>query len=466
MKKKTGQYKTARKHKCPFCDERMTRGDLILHVEEEHEMMIPEGYNATRCVYDSINGKNYGTCMVCKSKVYEWDDRICRYKNLCKNPKCRKAVQDKARGNNLDDPEKQIKMLAGRRISGTYKFQDGVVHSYTGSYEESAWEFMDKVMNIPGADLMVPGPVIDYEFEGENHKWILDCLYIPAMLAMDIKDGGSNPNTRPMQSYREKQVAKENAIIKHGDYNYIRLTDNNFSQLLEALADIKFNIMEHDPEKGIYINESGTAATGGVMVGTMSGGSSYVIPHGFKGMNSEDIEGFAFGNTNLDKIFRFDKDDNLIMEDTNEFLSGRNHKYIVFTNPRDIDTCKGRLTESNLLELYLGFPYTSMTDFLFCEDACILNVSPINHFRSKGIVREAREYAGRVVLEQLIKTVGSVSVMSNDEGFFCVTPSDYYLVSPTFNTLDDITDDTIKLMNDLYTKNKEEGPIHGNGNLD
>ena len=86
-------YKSARKYKCPYCDIRMTRADLINHVEEEHDMMIPEGYTANRVIYDSINGKNYNTCMICKQKVYEWDDKHSRYKNLCNKKSCRDEVR-------------------------------------------------------------------------------------------------------------------------------------------------------------------------------------------------------------------------------------------------------------------------------------------------------------------------------------------------------------------------------------
>ena len=79
-KPKTG-YKTKRKYSCPYCDEKMTRSDLVEHIQDKHEMMIPQGYNAARVVYDHINGKNYGTCFICGDKVYEWDDRLWRYKS-------------------------------------------------------------------------------------------------------------------------------------------------------------------------------------------------------------------------------------------------------------------------------------------------------------------------------------------------------------------------------------------------
>ena len=271
---KIKKYKNSRKYRCPYCDKIMTRNKLINHITDCHESMIPEGYNATRVVYDYINKKDHGTCMVCGTNVYEWDDNICRYKNICNNPKCRETLIKKAEKNNLNDPEKQKLMLSHRHLSGEYKFSDGTVHTYVGSYERKTLEFMDVILHIKGTDIMTPGPIVKYNYNGEEHCWILDIFYIPAMLAIDCKDGGSNPNTRPMQSYREKQIAKETAIAKQKKYNYLRLTDNDFTQLLYALADIKFGIIEKDTNKGIYINESATA---NVMAPTTVNKNYYVI---------------------------------------------------------------------------------------------------------------------------------------------------------------------------------------------
>ena len=252
---KVKRYKSTRKYRCPYCRVTATRDRLISHIQDHHEDMLPEGYSAARVLYEHINKKNYGTCIICKKPVYEWDETICRYKNLCDNPHCMAQLKARSAKNHLEDPEVQKKLLAGRRISGNYTFADGTVHSYVGSYERNCFEFMDKVLNIQGKDIMSPGPTVYYEWNGEKHPWILDWMYIPAMLCADVKDGGSNPNNRPMEDYREKQIAKEEAIAKEGEYNYIRLTDNNFAQLLEALANIRQGTINHDPINHIFINE-------------------------------------------------------------------------------------------------------------------------------------------------------------------------------------------------------------------
>ena len=74
-KPKSG-YKTKRKYGCPYCDKKLPRSELVEHVQDEHEMMIPEGYSAARAVYDHVNKKTYGTCMICGTKIYEWDDKL------------------------------------------------------------------------------------------------------------------------------------------------------------------------------------------------------------------------------------------------------------------------------------------------------------------------------------------------------------------------------------------------------
>ena len=252
---KVKRYKSTRKYRCPYCRVTATRDRLISHIQDHHEDILPEGYSAARVLYEHINKKNYGTCIICKKPVYEWDETICRYKNLCDNPHCMAQLKARSAKNHLEDPEVQKKLLAGRRISGNYTFADGTVHSYVGSYERNCFEFMDKVLNIQGKDIMSPGPTVYYEWNGEKHPWILDWMYIPAMLCADVKDGGSNPNNRPMEDYRERQIAKEEAIAKEGKYNYIRLTDNNFAQLLEALANIRQGTINHDPINHIFINE-------------------------------------------------------------------------------------------------------------------------------------------------------------------------------------------------------------------
>lgn len=257
-----------RKYQCPYCNDKYDRVKLVDHIEKKHSEFIPKDFTASRIVFNIVNKKEKGKCTIC-GKESPWDEDKCRYDRFCSD-KCKKAYEQLAaerlkrvRGMTkqemLKDPEYQNNvMLANRSISGKYKFQDGTIRTYVGSYEHKFLEFMDKFLNVKSEDLETPGPIIEYKFKGETHKWITDAYYAPYNLAFDIKDGGDNPNKREMPEYRAKQTAKEDAIRKQGKYNYIRLTDNKFEQLIELMLELKELYIENNGEYNpiIRINES------------------------------------------------------------------------------------------------------------------------------------------------------------------------------------------------------------------
>lgn len=255
----------AKRYKCPYCEKRLERDILITHVEDDHEDLIPENYSARRVVFNAINNKTSGTCIVCGRET-DWNEKAGKYNRLCNNPKCREKLREEFKRNAMRkdgtynyaaNPEFQEKMLKNRKISSTYKFTDGGKIDYVGSYEKKFLEFIDKVMQIESKDIIGPGPTIEYTYNGEIHYWITDFYYVPANLVLDIKDGGKNPNNRPMEDYRAKQIAKENAIKGMKKYNYLRLTDNDFTQFMEVLVDLKFMALDLK-EKNLVtkINES------------------------------------------------------------------------------------------------------------------------------------------------------------------------------------------------------------------
>lgn len=276
--------KPQKKYKCPYCELRDIKINLISHVEEEHEEMIPKDYTPARVVFNHINKKEHGRCIQC-GKETKWNENTWKYERLCDDKKCyeeyskqfkQRMVNKYGKEHLLDDPEKQKEMLANRRISGNYTFKDGGIRSYCGSYERKLLEFYDKVMNVHSKDIMTPGPVIEYEFEGKTLLWITDIYYIPANLTHDVKDGGSNPNKRQMDIYRAKQIAKEKAITKLGKYNYIRLTDNNFQQLLFILAELKERLLNDNEEPVIHINESSYIANS---LPSKNNNDVYIVPY-------------------------------------------------------------------------------------------------------------------------------------------------------------------------------------------
>ncbi len=253
--------------KCPYCSFRGDRAKLITHIDTKHEDMIPKEYTATRIVFNLINKKEKGYCTECGDET-AWNEDKARYERLCNKPTCAasykrkieariKNIHGKTSKELLGDAKHQEKMLAGRRISGTYKFSDGETRSYTGNNERKALEAFDKFYKCKSTDILSPGPVVQYDFEGKKHMWITDIYYSPYNLVIECKDGGANPNNRPMESYRAKQIAKEKAIVKDGKYNYLRLTDNNFQQLFLIMAELKMQLVENNKdERVVHINES------------------------------------------------------------------------------------------------------------------------------------------------------------------------------------------------------------------
>ena len=261
-----------KRYKCPYCELRDERKKLIIHIDKRHEEMLPEGYDGARIMYDKINHTDgHGNCRVCK-KPTPWNYKAQKYDTLCSTPKCKEAMREeykknmlRVRGtyNILNDPEQQEKMLANRSISGKYKFRDGGIVTYTGSYEEKFLEFIDNVMEISSKDILMPGPTIEYWYKGEKHFYITDCLYIPFNAIIEIKDGGNNPNNKStpgMIASREKTVQKEKIITDKGEYNYIRLTNNEFTQLIEFFMEIKEKMLNDDPSMTVRIHETSVSS--------------------------------------------------------------------------------------------------------------------------------------------------------------------------------------------------------------
>lgn len=269
---------TERRIACPLCRRKDFKDKLIRHIEKDHEDIIGE-ISAEQFLYDKTHPGS-GKCIVCGNKT-EWNEKTGKYHRLCSNPRCKEEMRAKFKKNMirvhgkvslLDDAAHQAKMLANRSISGTYVYSDGTKFTYTGSYEHKAIEFMDKVLNCNSKDIIMPGPVIDYTDQyGNSRQWITDIYYVPYNLIIEVKDGGDNPNNRQMDEYRAKQVSKEAKLIKLGEYNYLRLVDNKFVQLMEVLALLKDQEINepNTDNKVIRINESAVYDDGGFILSNM-----------------------------------------------------------------------------------------------------------------------------------------------------------------------------------------------------
>lgn len=259
-----------KKYKCPYCEGRFTRAKLHIHIQEKHEDLIPEGYTALRVAFNTINNKTEGHCIMC-GNVTDWNEDKGRYERLCNDPKCHEAYKKmvaertkKKYGTERlqTDPEYaeyvQRKALAGRKMHGEYTFADGGKIEYFGSYERKFLQFMDQVMHCESEDILAPAPSIKYQYEGKTHLYIPDFYYIPYNLIIEIKDGGSNPNNHPHRTGEDELNlrAKEEAIRQLNEFSYVRVVNNDFSQVLSIMAVLKYNMAHRYKDPVIKVNES------------------------------------------------------------------------------------------------------------------------------------------------------------------------------------------------------------------
>lgn len=368
------------KYKCPFCDERYLKIDLVSHINDIHEDMVNEEYTALRIVFNTVNKKPFeynGKCTECGGPT-GWDENKGRYNRICSNPKCKKSYLEKFEKNMKDKlgvtrisstAEGQIKMLNNRKISGKYKFQDGSEKTYVGKYEKDTLEFLDKIMHCNSIDVITPGPVFEYKYKGENHIYISDMYYQPYNLIIEVKDGGDKPNGRDMKEYREKQIEKENYIIKNTNYNYIRLTNNDLSQLLAVFMDLKMQLVDESNDRVIHINEISNILNEGLLFDYkdiyynkdkfLNGDINLCIIIGLSGSGkssmSRSLEKYDIEHIDLDDAidnYRFD-DEKLKSKPKmfKEFFKGPGKKYRVSLE----ESLKSIEYETNLTKDFMSF---------------------------------------------------------------------------------------------------------------
>ena len=63
-----------------------------------------------------------------------------------------------------------------------------------------------------------------------------------------------------MIASREKTIQKEKIITDRGEYNYIRLTNNEFTQLIEFFMEIKEKMLNDDPSMTVRIHETSVSS--------------------------------------------------------------------------------------------------------------------------------------------------------------------------------------------------------------
>lgn len=235
--------------KCLICGEKFAQNaDLFDHYKEDHGSEFDPDWDGAKCSFFKRYGRVTGTCRQCHKET-SWNDSTSRPNVFCNDMKCRKEfrasflknMKSAGKDKQMEDPEFQKKMLFNRKIAGKYRWSDGEVKQYVGSYELDFLKFLDHFMKFESKDVMVPAPqIIKYVHEGKERFYIPDVYIASLNLVVEIKDGGSNPNTHPkiMAVDKVKEKLKDEAILKTG-VNYIKVVDKKYFNFVEYLNNMK-----------------------------------------------------------------------------------------------------------------------------------------------------------------------------------------------------------------------------------
>ena len=135
------------KVKCPYCDFRNTKPKVVNHIDKEHKDMLSKDYTASRSLFNYLNKKEYGSCVICK-KPTEWNEDTWKYKRFCSD-KCKKEYVKIAKGRMinkygkehlLNDSDQQKKMLILKHWDLETKAENTAQLLHQSILQESDWE--------------------------------------------------------------------------------------------------------------------------------------------------------------------------------------------------------------------------------------------------------------------------------------------------------------------------------------
>lgn len=251
------------KYKCPFCNDKyISKEGLYSHMEEQHENEL-NGLPAAQIFFNFRNHyaltKGFGKSVISgkptqfnlTTERYERfanDEEKQQYRELFRKNMIRRYGKDTL----LNDPDQQKTMLANRKISGTFEWDDGTKTTYTGSYEKAFLEYLNFTYNWDKpSDVIAPAPmIIDYTDSTGKVRFHIPDFYIQSLnLIINIK---SSTN----MGYRLRDIEDEkleDAAIKKTSYNYIKIYDNDFKVFNKVLDYFKNEDPNGMNKKRIYI---------------------------------------------------------------------------------------------------------------------------------------------------------------------------------------------------------------------
>ena len=234
--------------KCPICQKKyISKLAVYSHIERAHEDILPEGMCGGEYYYRLIYGRG-GRCVICKKET-TWNTKTNKFNRFCNNPECKKKYKETFQKRMIkkygkislcNDPEHQKKMLAARKISGTYTWSDGSGSlTYTGSYELDFLKYCDIILNFDVSDIMAPSPhIYSYKYEQKDHFYLPD-FYIQSLnLEIEIK-ASDNTHHKIVAVDHVKEKLKDDVMRSQKVFNYIKIYDKNYKEFTELVNLLK-----------------------------------------------------------------------------------------------------------------------------------------------------------------------------------------------------------------------------------
>jgi hypothetical protein len=262
--------------KCLFCgmvfnNDTVGKRNYGTHLDTQHADQLPKDISCGNEYVYLITTKprpNIGKCMMCPRKA-PWNDSAYRYGKLC-SKLCRDKYRDIAKqrmvrtygkDSLMSDPQHQVKMLKGRKISGEYVWPDKTRTSYVGSYELDFLKYMDEVMNWDApADIISNEPdmcFIPYKLkDGTDSTYIPDFFILNLRLLVEIKASSKN-DKRDYRREREEVMAYRlpqlEGFLRDNNMYYVIVFDKEygyFDSIVEMLTD---NVKRHALKQRIFV---------------------------------------------------------------------------------------------------------------------------------------------------------------------------------------------------------------------
>ena len=234
--------------RCPLC-KRMYVSKLAVYsnIETHHSDQLPDGMSGGEYYYRLKFGRG-GRCVICHKETL-WNPKTNKFKRFCENPVCKQKYKEAFRKRMIgkygktyltDDPEQQRKMLAARKISGTYQWSDGSGSvQYTGTYELDFLKYIDLVLDFECSDINAPSPhTYTYIFQGAEHFYIPD-FYIESLnLEVEIK-ASDNTHHKIVAVDHVKEKLKDDVMRSQKAFNYIKIYDKDYKAFNQLIQDLK-----------------------------------------------------------------------------------------------------------------------------------------------------------------------------------------------------------------------------------